>query len=1506
MMTSKFTRQARLPFVLAICAVQLCLDQPAAAGRPFGPFTNALSFNGSSQYVSIPNFGSIIPTNEITVEFWAYPNALAQQSAFMMQPDDSTNRFNCHVGYSNGNTYWDFGNITGSGRISGLNPPNGVGNWIHYALVASQGGNYMAIYTNGNLFLSNSAMTPFVRGAYDLRIGGNTNFFFNGQIDEFRVWSVARTQAQIQSDYSNPLVGNETNLLVYYKFDSASGTVATNSAVATGAAFNGTLVNGPAWVPGPLIKLVVNTNDDGSAGSLRQVVATASFGATVNFSPSLSGQTILLTNGPILLTNRVTIDASALANGIQINGNSNSCVFVVSNGVIATLTALTVTNGYDATGNFSGGILNDGVLTLNRCVIAGNNAASDGGGVHNVSTLTVTNCSISNNVTGGDGGGFYNGGLGLLTVNNSTISGNTANGGFGAGLESEGTSTVTIFNSTVANNTTLAGEAGGGLFVGVNSTMTLVNCTVADNSSQGPGAGIFAAAGSTLNLTNAIVAGNSGSGTNDLIGAFGGGNNLTSGNPMLAPLANYGGFTETMPPLAGSPAIDAGADTVTSYLSADQRGYPRLSGAHVDIGAVEFVTPAVVTTTADSGAGSLRAAVNAAINHSLITFAPSLSGQVIRLGSGPITLHTNLTIDGSGLAGGIQINGNSNSCVFVVGNGITAAFNSLTIANGYDNTGNFGGGILNSGALALTQCLLVGNTAANGGGIYNSASGSITMSNCTLTGNSGTANGGGGIFNYGTLAINGCLFNANSGNGSYGGAAILSWGGSVTVNQSTVSSNTAANAIYGGGGIQSAATAMVISNCAIFGNSTTANGGGGVELSSGAMSIYNSTIAGNVASVLSGSLSGGGGVFSVGGTLVMVNCTVSGNSAGQGQGDGIYNYSGTLILTNTIVAGNTTANTNDFTGPVSGVNNITNGIPLLAPLGYYGGVTEAMPPLAGSPAIDAGDDAVASFLPTDQRGYPRLSGAHVDIGAVESQIPVLIITAPVGGEVFTNFNVTASGTANCVTGVGGVFVMDAGGSPVAATTSNDWATWTASVTVASNQSTIRAYAVNSNGVPSLTNGVAIDFPVVSTNETKGPFGKLVVQINPPGPAASPNKVSPNDNGKYLAIGSHVTLTAVPGHNQIFNYWFSGTNVPYTVSTNPTLRFVMQSNMVAEANFITNVFLAVQGSYFGLFAPTNGLRQQTNSGSINFSLTSTGSMSGKINIAGASTPISGKFTPVGVLTNVAHRPGGLPSLTNILVLDFTNQTATGSVSDGSFTSPLLANLNVFSAKEKAANFQGQYTLVVPGTTNAAVGPFGVSVATVKISSTGAVTFAGNLADGTAVTAASAIAADGVWPLYVPLYKGLGSFWSWNFFNTNGVVSSNQVPIALAAPSWISRGNTAKGALYAAGFTNQDALTFGSPYAPGKHPDLTDLNGDPVIAVGGNLLAPEGLKLALTGTAAGSNIVLTLTKSTGAVTGSFLDPVTGKKLKVTGVLLQNQTNVEGFFLGTNRSGAFGTAN
>ena len=70
-----------------------------------------------------------------------------------------------------------------------------------------------------------------------------------------------------------------------------------------------------------------------------------------------------------------------------------------------------------------------------------------------------------------------------------------------------------------------------------------------------------------------------------------------------------------------------------------------------------------------------------------------------------------------------------------------------------------------------------------------------------------------------------------------------------------------------------------------------------------------------------------------------------------------------------------------------------------------------MPPLPRSPVIDAGTDWVTNFLATDQRGYPRLAGAHVDIGAVEAQ------TAPANDRpVLQNARIYLNGVPGLVPG----------------------------------------------------------------------------------------------------------------------------------------------------------------------------------------------------------------------------------------------------------------------------------------------------------------------------------------------------------------------------------------------------------------------------------------------------------------------------------------------------------
>jgi fibronectin-binding autotransporter adhesin len=732
---------------------------------------------------------------------------------------------------------------------------------------------------------------------------------------------------------------------------------------------------------------LVTSNSDNGPGSLRQAVLNAAAlggTSTINFTSTLSGQTIMLAGGQIVLSNNVTIDASTLANGIQINGNANSRIFSVNSGATVVLNSLTITNGYDGSSYGGGGILNDGTLTINQCNLANNTSGGGGGGFgggiqndYDGAALTVNNCTFSGNratgsgiINGGEGGGIGNlyGAL-SLTLNNCTFTGNQAD--YGGGIDNQNAGA-----SFVANN-----------------------CTFTGNQCSQRGGGIDNV-GTKIDLTNSIVCSNSAPANANIFGSVSAGaNNLVDTNALLAPLGNYGGSTPTMPPLAGSPAIDAGAATT---LTIDQRGHPRLSGAHVDIGAVEVDTNTIVTTNTDSGvAGSLRYVITNTQPSDLISFAPNLSGATILLTNGQISLNQDVAIDGSALANGIQLNGNGLSRIFLVNYGVTVTLNALTITNGVA-TGDGSSGVLNGGGIYSGGTLTVNNsTLANnnanqaGGGIFNGGN-TLTVNNCTFSGNQAAAEGGGGIFNFEQpLTVNNCTFSGNqANNSSFGGGGIANWTyGNLTVNNSTISGNQAT-----GGG----------------------NGGG----------IYNR---GN-------------------GTLNLTNSVVCSNTAASGPN--IYN----LGTDNT---GTSLVDTNA----------------MLASLGNYGGLTQTMPPQFGSPAINAGSDATTSFLTTDQRGQPRKSGTHVDIGAVEFQVGPVVSSTTDSGENTLRDAITYNPVGTTVTfasNLSGQNINLTSGEIILATNLNINASSLANGVAVYGNGTSRVFLINP-GVTNILTGLSIGF-----------------------------------------------------------------------------------------------------------------------------------------------------------------------------------------------------------------------------------------------------------------------------------------------------------------------------------------------------------------------------------------------------------------------------------------------
>jgi hypothetical protein len=356
---------------------------------------------------------------------------------------------------------------------------------------------------------------------------------------------------------------------------------------------------------------VTNTNDSG-AGSLRQALDIVASGGSVDFDPGLAGSTITLSSGPLVVSGKqVSVDGST-APGITLSGGNADRVLIVDPGAAATLSHLTVADGYGW--QLAGGILNNGSLTLDHVLVTNNTMATTavgefwqgGGGIYNGdgASFSLIDSSVVNNTAGWSGGGVYSFFNTTSSIVRSTISGNVSND-VGGGIRSLGN--AEIVNSTISGNTS-TGWYGGAMFV-TDGVVNLINSTVADNVSPtfAPAdvfVGTFTDASATLTLSNSLV---SGSNNNCFFAPFGAGvvtltadhNNVFTdatcfagasdqvvADALIGPLAENGGPTWTHALLAGSPAIDA-ADAAICPAT-DQRGVVRPQGAGCDVGSFEF------------------------------------------------------------------------------------------------------------------------------------------------------------------------------------------------------------------------------------------------------------------------------------------------------------------------------------------------------------------------------------------------------------------------------------------------------------------------------------------------------------------------------------------------------------------------------------------------------------------------------------------------------------------------------------------------------------------------------------------------------------------------------------------------------------------------------------------------------------------------------------------------------------------------------------------------------
>ncbi|MFN0111327.1 MAG: choice-of-anchor Q domain-containing protein [Blastocatellia bacterium] len=241
------------------------------------------------------------------------------------------------------------------------------------------------------------------------------------------------------------------------------------------------------------------------------------------------------------------------------------------------LTLTNVTFSRNSAG-FGGGMRNDrSSPTLTNVTFSGNSAGFDGGGMLNLdSSPTLTNVTFSGNFSDYDGGGMFNRDASSPTLTNVTFNGNSAINS-GGGMYNNFSSNPTLTNVTFGGNT--AFEAGG--ILNDRSNPKIRNGILWGDS----GGEIFNLNGSNPTVSDSVVQ-----------GGYVGGTNIITTDPKLAPLGNYGGFTQTMRLLPGSSAINAGNNCVLTAngcggthpaVTTDQRGVARPQNSAVDIGAVE-------------------------------------------------------------------------------------------------------------------------------------------------------------------------------------------------------------------------------------------------------------------------------------------------------------------------------------------------------------------------------------------------------------------------------------------------------------------------------------------------------------------------------------------------------------------------------------------------------------------------------------------------------------------------------------------------------------------------------------------------------------------------------------------------------------------------------------------------------------------------------------------------------------------------------------------------------
>ncbi len=955
--------------------------------------------------------------------------------------------------------------------------------------------------------------------------GGNGDITLNSSIDQVGAGNAALT-----------LTARRFNLNAGSQIDLTS---------AGGLIFNLNQVNPEVNAPIQSIQNAVDAIGTVNGSRLINLGAGTYQGATV---PSL-----------LTLDKDVTIQGADRTNTFLTGGNT-ARVVEIAPGANVTLRTLEIRDGQTIATESGAGILNQGNLTLDNVLLQQNIAGLDGGAIDSSLAssrlVLIEETGIFNNQAGRNGGGLSLGGD--TQILQAGVVSNTA-GSDGGGIYNTGSAQMTNLG-LVSNN---AARGAGLANIGTASSATISIFGISQNISTAEGGGILNELGQ-VSLTDGSV-------TLNESGASGGG--IGSNGTLVLNRVRVG--ENRSPDFGGGLRLGGNSIATLTAVDFDANETGDAGGAISADSATDLTIRDSVfqNNRSDRFAGAIN--TNTGLGRVQIQGATFANNIAATEDGGAIYAETDILIEDVTFAGNVA--GDEGGAI---ANERNTAQLTIRRSDFTKNSATNGGGAIKNFGQAQLEIIdtdFSENSAANGGAIDNLAdAGSLTISAASRFTSNQATNDGGAIRNQAaSLDISASEFRGNEAGNSGGAIHSLPTlaGGTLSVAGSTFSNNSAEQA----GALDVGSSAVVtVSRSTLAGN--RANQQGGAIRSAGDLELTNVTIANNIADADGDAIGLAGGIAQEQGNVRLQNTIVA-----QNQGAIAADLSGTFQDLGNNLIGISDGATGFSSSTLVGTQTAPIA-PVLSPLGDYGGLTQSLAILPGSPAIDAA--GISSAL--DQRGVAEV-GNGPDIGAFESQGFSLTGQSGMGQSTEVNTTFVDPLTLEIISPAGDpvdggqiTFMAPTSGASTSfapVSTTVDIAGGTADLVVGANA------IVGSYDVQATANGLADTvFALTNTPSTTPPTPTIDPPVtpppatDPPAPPVPPTEPVPDPPMPTVQVpvtpsDPITTPTVLPAEPQVV---LAEPDVPQTVASPPevTSSSVVPASIDLPANLPANIALAI--------------------------------------------------------------------------------------------------------------------------------------------------------------------------------------------------------------------------------------------------------------------------------------------------------------------------------------------